>query len=265
MVLIAAGLVALTPLKGLLFFGLLTRLRLRARTSLFSTVSLTNYSEFGLIVGALAVGNGWLPPEWLVIFAVALALSFLVSSPMNARVYDLYRAARTGLLRYETEERLPEERPVDARDAKALVFGMGRVGTGAYKTLLPRYGNTVVGFDQDGVQVDHHLAAGRRVVLASATDADFWERLQIDRERIQLVLLAMSSHIENRIAIAQLRAEGFTGLIAATARHQEELEELREAGADVAYHVLAESGPGFVHHALDALVDRQDEAMAAAG
>ncbi|MFW5925106.1 MAG: cation:proton antiporter [Myxococcota bacterium] len=252
-VLIALGLVALMPLKGLLFFGLLTRFDLRARTSLFSAVSLTNYSEFALIVGALATSNGWLPAEWLVTLATALALSFLVSAPLNERVYEGYRRLRARLARFETDRRLPEEVAVDVRDAAALVFGMGRVGTGAYDSLYERYGDRVVGFDVDPHPMEAHRAAGRRVVLASATDADFWERLHIDPQQIEMVLLAMSSHVENRIAIRQLRAEGYTGLVAATARYADELEDLLADGADVAHHVLAESGAGFVRHSLTAL------------
>jgi glutathione-regulated potassium-efflux system ancillary protein KefC len=261
--LIALGLVALAPLKGALFFVLLTRFRLRARTSLFAASSLTNYSEFGLIVGALSVSQGWLGPEWLVTLATALALSFLVSATINERAYAAYRRFRDTFLRFESRERIPEEESVDVSDATVLVFGMGRVGTGAYDALREHFGDGVVGFDLDPHQIDAHVAAQRRVVLASATDSDFWDRLHVDRKRIQMVLLAMSSHVENRVAIKQLRAEGYAGLVAATARYPDELDELRACGADVAYHVLAESGPGFVRHSLAAF-ESHDPARAAA-
>ena len=52
---IALLLVAVVPLKAALFFFLLTKFRLRARTALLSSLSLANYSEFGLIVGAISV------------------------------------------------------------------------------------------------------------------------------------------------------------------------------------------------------------------
>jgi glutathione-regulated potassium-efflux system ancillary protein KefC len=251
--LIALVMVALLPLKGMLFFVLMTRLRLRARTSLFAAASLTNYSEFGLIVGALAVSQGWLAPHWLVTIATALAFSFLASAAMNEGAYAAYRRYHAFFTSFETTRRIPEEEPVDVSDATVLVFGMGRVGTGAYDALREGSEECIVGFDLDPHQIEKHHADGRRVVLASATDSDFWDRLHVDRKRVRMVLLAMSSHIENRIAIEQLRSEGFEGLVAATARYPDELDELRAAGADVAYHVLAESGPGFVRHSLSAL------------
>ncbi len=251
--LIGVGLVVLAPLKGLFFFWLLTRFHLRARSSLYAGAALGNYSEFGLIVGALAASKGWLSADWLVIFATALALSFLASSPLNARTYALYQRLRDRLARFETSENIAEEKPVDASDAKVLVFGMGRVGTGAYDALVERYDGEVVGFDLDMDAVERSREDGRRVVLASATDADFWERLHIDPERIELVMLAMSSHHENLGAIELLRGAKYRGVIAATARYGDELEELRAAGADVAFHVLAEAGLGLVRHALDAV------------
>lgn len=247
---IAAFLLLLLPLKGALFFWLLARFRLRARTSLVSGLLLTNYSEFGLIVGALAAGKGWLSEDWLVTIAIALALSFVAAAPINARAFDLFRRHRERLARSESPTRLPDEAPVDVGDATALVFGMGHVGAGAHDTLRARFGDAVVGFDVDPDVIAEHTAAGRRVVLASATDAEFWERLHVDRERVQLVVLALSSQEDNLVALRQLRGERFRGTIAAAARHIDELPDLREAGADVAFHVFAEAGAGFAAHAL---------------
>ena len=59
------------PLKAALFFGLFTSLRLRGRTAYLSSLVLSNYSEFGLIVGALTVSLGLLANSWLVVIAVS--------------------------------------------------------------------------------------------------------------------------------------------------------------------------------------------------
>ena len=56
----AAVAALLLPLKGILFYFLLLAFRLRARSSFLTSLSLTNYSEFGLIVASVAL------PEWLV-------------------------------------------------------------------------------------------------------------------------------------------------------------------------------------------------------
>ncbi len=74
----AAFFLLLLPLKSVGFFALLTRFNLRARTSWMASAALSTYSEFGLIVMALGVAQGWIGAEWLV--AIALALSFSIFS-----------------------------------------------------------------------------------------------------------------------------------------------------------------------------------------
>ncbi|MEM1034359.1 MAG: cation:proton antiporter family protein [Myxococcota bacterium] len=252
-VVVASGLVLLVPLKGVLFFGLGTRFRLRARSAWFSAVALSQFSEFGLIVGAVAVKRGFLPKSWLVTIAIALALSFLLSSLLNRFGYALYRRLRGALGRFERARRLPAEEAVDARDAEVLVFGMGRVGQGAYDHLTQGTDLVVVGFDIDPDTVAAHQAAGRRVLVGSATDPDVWQRLHVDRDRVRMVLLAMSSFFDNRTAIEQHRAESFPGLICVASTYQDQVEALREAGADAAYNVFAEAGAGLARHAIEQL------------
>ena len=75
----------LLPTKLALFFVLFTRLRLRARTSFLTSLALANYSEFGLIVAFISVEAGWLSEEWLVILALAVSLSFVVTSITHRR------------------------------------------------------------------------------------------------------------------------------------------------------------------------------------
>ena len=47
----------LLPLKAICYFVVSNYFRLRSRTSLFSSLSLSTYSEFALILGAVAVSQ----------------------------------------------------------------------------------------------------------------------------------------------------------------------------------------------------------------
>jgi glutathione-regulated potassium-efflux system ancillary protein KefC len=78
------------PIKAGLFFLWLTRLKLRARTSFLTALSLANYSEFGLIVCSISVTQGLLSQEWLIIMALSVALSFVFSSAANTLSHRLY-------------------------------------------------------------------------------------------------------------------------------------------------------------------------------
>ncbi len=242
---IALLLALLLPLKTGLFFWLFSRFRLRARTAFLGSLSLTNYSEFGLIVAAIAVSSGWLGGDWLAIIAIALAVSFIIAAPLNMASNRLYSRYRAKLLRTETQARIPEEADIKPGDTSVMILGMGRVGSGAYECMHSRLGNVVLGIDQDDQTAQDHLAAGRRVIAGSATDPEFWERMDLDKNMLKLILLAMPSHHENLAAVQQIRKLDYPGRIAAIAKYDDEVERLKQAGVDYAVNLYAEAGSGF--------------------
>jgi len=90
-------------IKGGLFLRLLTRFNIRSRTAWLSSLSLMNFSEFGLIVAGIGVKNGWIEPEWLVILALTMSLSFIVSSPFNKYAHRLFDQYKIILMRLNTK------------------------------------------------------------------------------------------------------------------------------------------------------------------
>jgi hypothetical protein len=243
---IAALLVFLLVFKIGLFYWLLARFKLRALTSFLTSLSLANYSEFGLIVCAIAVENGWLSGDWLIIMAIALSLSFIVASPLNSIAHMLYTRYDKILKRFETVERLADDQLIDTADAELLVFGMGRVGTGAYDAMREHYQDKVLGVDSDAEVVQVHEKLNRNIILGDATDDDFWEKLL--PHKIRLVMLALPSHQENMLVVAQLTRCGFSGRIAATAKYDDQVEELKATGVHAAFNIYAEAGTGFAEH-----------------
>ncbi|MEN8761768.1 MAG: cation:proton antiporter family protein [Thiogranum sp.] len=242
---IALLLLLLVPLKAAMFFALLSAFRLRVRTSLLASLCLANYSEFGLIVAAIAVSSGWLASEWLIIIAIALSISFVIAAPLNTMAYALYTGFRSGLARFESPRRIAEEAVIDPGDAEVIVIGMGRVGRVAYDSIRKQMGEVVLGVDMDDQVVDELTRSGRRVMRGSATDPDHWERVNLDVNRVKLILLAMPQYEENLFATQQLRSLGFSGNIAAIAKYPDEISALQEAGVDKAYNLYAEAGAGF--------------------
>lgn len=243
---IALLLVTLIPFKTALFFLLLTRLRLRARSSLLTSLSLSTYSEFGLIVGALGVANSWLPPEWLTIIAVALAISFVIMSPVNVMGHTLYARAHDWLVKWETNTRHPDDLPISTGNARIAVLGMGRVGSGAYDTMQQTFGYKVIGLESNPDKIKGHRKAGRNVILADATDSDFWDRVQAGN--IEMVMLTLPELSANLDVIRRLVASNYSGKITAVARFPDEVIKLQDAGVDLAVDSFTEAGVGFADH-----------------
>ena len=241
----ALGLVALLPIKSLLYFFVLLLFRLRARTAFLAALSLTTYSEFGLIIAQLGVQNAWFSAEWLVTMAFAVALSFIFAAPLNRVAHGLYGRFEQHLTRLETKRRHADDEPIHLGSAQLLIVGMGRVGTGAYNFLSHRE-MRCVGLDSDPAQVERHLKAGRRVLYADAEDPGLWHNLHV--QNITAVLLAMPDLEANTIAVKQLRQAGYKGFIGATGVYPEHVEAIVKAGADVAYNYYDEVGVGFAEH-----------------
>lgn len=255
---VGAILTHLIFLKSALFFTLFTAFKLRARTSLLATLSLTNYSEFGLIVAAISVSKGWIAAEWLIVLAIALSLSFAISAALDTISHNLYTRRRETWKRLQRSERLPDDRLFDVEGAKIAVIGMGGVGTGTYDMMHKLHGDTVVGFDIDPVRVEEQQETGRNVLHGDPSDADFWDRIQATHS-IEVVMLALPKYRISLAVLDQLKATSFSGTIAATARFQDEVDALKEAGATTVFNAYTEAGAGFASHVAAELEKQSGE------
>lgn len=247
---VALLLVALLPLKASVFFLLLVRFRLRARSSFLAAIALASYSEFGLIVVKPMVDSGLLEAQWLSVVGLAAALSFVIAAPLNRMAHPLFDRFGHWLLRFESRSRHPDDRPISLGSAEVVVFGMGRVGTGAFEYLKSRHVR-VVGLDSDPAKVERHLKQGRRVVYADAEDPDLWVRLRLDS--VRAVMLALPDKEAKVLSVQHLRRRGYEGFITATNVFEEEAGPILAAGCDATFNYVADAGYGFAKHSWDAL------------
>ena len=128
------------------------------------------------------------------------------------------------------------------------MFGLGRVGRGAFDELIRLHGPVVVGIDRDGAVVADSVKAGRPAVRGDALDRDFWERISL-HEDLELIVLAMNEHQANVEAASRIRAYRPDIHIAANARYSDQVEELMAAGVDVARNLYSEAGQGLADDA----------------
>jgi len=244
-----AVLLLILPLKVALYYVLLTRFHLKPRASFLSSVVLANYSEFGLVVMAVAVKSGMLDGDWLVVLAVALSLSFILSAPLNTHSHTLYDKYCKWLERFDTSTVLPEQAMISFTGIHVVVFGMGRVGTGAYHVYEERFGpEKVLGVDSNPDRVKMLKKAGLHVIEGDASDPDFWERVDAAQD-VRLILLAMANHQANLHVAETLRRAKHPAFIAATARFADQEKELHKQGIDHVYNFYAGAGAGFAERA----------------
>ena len=234
----------LLPLKGVLFFFILIFFKLRTRTSFITALSLTAYSEFGLIVAAgIPAAEGFLVP-----LAIAVSISFLIAAPLNRFAHPMFERYGSQLQPYERASRHPDEQPTDLGNADILIFGMGRTGTAAYDELIALE-RRPIGLDADLYKAQTHMEDGRNVIFADAEDNNFWDDVNISG--IAAVVLAMDDIEAKLIATRMLREHGFEGTIVSHALHADHVELIHEAGADQTYLTMLEAGRSLAGHAIE--------------
>ncbi|MCK2150770.1 cation:proton antiporter [Marinobacter alexandrii] len=229
------------PMKGLLFFFLLLAFRLRARSGFLSSLALTNYSEFGLIVASVAL------PDWLVPLAISVAISFVISAPLNRFAHVIFERYASGLSRFEGQKHHPDEQPLSVGNSRVLIMGMGRTGTAAYDWVA-KHEPDLMGLDSDPAKALKHQREGRNVVFADAEDSSFWHGLHMPE--VHSVILALGDIEGKLIAARMLRKLGFRGYIVAHTMYSDEAHQIREAGANEAYLTMDETGVALASHIM---------------
>jgi hypothetical protein len=236
--------------KGGLFVLIFTRFNLRVRTAWLSTLSLMNYSEFGLIVAGIGVQAGWIEKEWLVILALTLALSFLISAPFNHYAHRLFDRYKNTLMKLNTDHLHPDDEPINLGNAEVLLCGMGRAGLVAYEYLTKQFGDKVIGIDFNHNRVKKLKESNVNILWGDSTDSNFWENVHMPN--IKVVLLTTNDyHTDLNSALVLYCIPDKQFQIGTLGHYEEEIKALQNAGVDFIYDHYALVGKEFAKEFLE--------------
>ena len=255
---IALILMIAIPFKGLLFMVILTKLNLRARTAWHSALSLANYSEFGLITGAIGFKLGYIDNQWMIVIALAVSFSFLLASPLSTASHSLFDKYKNILMKLNTNKVHPDDEPVNLGDAKVVICGMGHIGRAAYHQLSNDFGNKVIGIDYDIDVVKKLCDSNKNVVWGDSTDSNFWQNVQM--QDVDYVLITMDNHASNlntAIAIQCCQIKSFA--IGAPGHFLDEITELKDEGVSFVYNYYSRVGAEYASTFLTFVENRKEE------
>lgn len=223
-------LLLLLPVKAVAFFLLFVAFRLRARTAFLSTIALTAYSEFALIVVVMAASTGLVGQEMVVTLGVLVAISYAINAPISRVANRLWTRWDPFLTRLERPGPHKDHEPLTLGSSHYVILGMGRAGAAAYDYLAGQDARPL-GLDADPERLREHLAAGRRIIYGDAQDPELWTGL--DLSNVRGVMMTLNSVDAEVRAAHNLRQEGYTGPISALLRYDENRQPLTEAGVNV--------------------------------
>ena len=241
----------LLPLKLALFFLIFKFLGLPLRSNFFSTISLTNYSEFGFIVSSVCISNALLPESFMITLAISLSVSFLIFSPIQVFSERIFFAMRNFLLLFYKESEVEKE-AVSIDKPEYIVLGMGMIGAEVYKELTV-YNNkeSVLGIDHSVARIEKYKQAGFNVFLGDATDIKFATQLNYS-DNIKHIFLCMPYHNGNILSLENIKKSGYKNKVSAISYYDEEIEFLKEEGVHNVKKLYESAGVGFIKSIMDA-------------
>jgi len=247
--------------KGILFFGLFLLFKLTARTAFMTSIALTTYSEFTLIIVAGGVALGAIPSEIAPMAALLITISFIVNSVLNGLAETIWVRIDKSATQIEPQTEHPERIPKTIGSTRYLVVGMGRAGESAYD-YLKAHGQRPLGIDADPQAMEEHLEQGRRVIYGDSQDSTFWGAFDISK--VKAILLLIPGKTRKLQAIQYIRETGYTGHIHALVRYDEDIEDLLEAGADEITQPISRAGKDIAESLveLDTMLKEKSEDVA---
>lgn len=236
-------------LKGLLFLFILSRFSLQPRTGYLGALSLTNFSEFGLIVGVVGLQIGLIPNEWIVTLALLMSLSFVLAAPLNVYSHAIFDRYKHIILKLNKNVNSPDCEPLDFGNAEILVIGLGSIGKPSFTSLTQTHGQKVLGLDYNNELILELQQQGDQVLWADATDSELWDK--VDCKKIKAVFLTVSDFTSNVNALTEIaRIKNRPFKIFTLSRYSDQAEKLRSMGVDYVFEYKENLGRDFVSNAL---------------
>jgi glutathione-regulated potassium-efflux system ancillary protein KefC len=202
MVLIACLLLIFILVKAGFFIYILSYFNLRARTAFLASMSLSNFSEFGLITLYMGAKAGLIHEDWLLITAVLMSFSFFISSPLNAKAHQLFDRFKNVITLLNRGKNAIDKETTDLGEAEYLIIGMGSIGYPAFAYFEKNHPGKVIGMDYSHERVQELKKEGFNVMWGDSTNSVFWEETNFDH--IKIVMLAMSDFASNHNTLLEI-------------------------------------------------------------
>lgn len=236
--------------KFVIFFGLTDFRKFTPETSFISSINMMQISEFGLILGALAVSKGIVGDEILGFLSMVAIITMSLSSYLLKYNQEIHSKLEHLFKRYESEEKQDIE--VEKLDNHAVVVGYRAITKEALSALEQNYDEIVV-VDKNPENIDELSESSYEFIYGDLKHSEIRRAASIDKA--DMILSIVSNVKVNKEIMESLDHEPTTFLKANDIR---EAGELYEMGA---HYVIIENiltGERMREYIKTYLNDRED-------
>jgi Kef-type K+ transport system membrane component KefB len=204
----------------------------RKRVGFLAGLTVSQISEFSLILGALGVSFGVITDQALALITAVGLMTISASTYAILYSHKLYELLKPRLGIFErSRETYAGDNLLDGpREVDAIVFGLGRYGRRMAGEMELR-GLNVMGVDFDPEAVAEWGENGHSSVYGDLEDSELPSELPL--HQVEWLISSVPQRDANLALLHAIDQIGFKGRIAVTTHRDEDVDELKERGADV--------------------------------
>ncbi|MGF1487889.1 MAG: cation:proton antiporter [Prochloraceae cyanobacterium] len=245
--------------KPIMLMSLLGIMGYRKYTSARVSFSLSQISEFSLILATLGVSLGHISTKILGLITLIGTITMGLST--YAIIYSnfLYKKLSPWLSIFERkiphrEETLNESIDNDLDNIDVILFGLGRYG-GSILEYLQRTGLVVLGIDFDPEAVRFWRDRGVKTLYGDAEDPELAAALPL-KNNIHWAIVAIPGKKIGLTLLHTLKQNGYKGRIALNSHDRQDLHFLEKAGADLVLFPFRDAAREAAHIIVKSIDDK---------
>lgn len=224
--------------KPIIIMSILRMFGYKKRTNFLAGSSLTQISEFSLILTLLGFTLGHITQETMSLIVLVAIITIAISSYHLYYSHSIFNKLSRFLFIFEGKKFRKEK--YETKKYDIIIFGYHRIG---YK-ILESLKSTKASF----VIIDYNpkviLSLGKQgidCIYGDASDKDFLAEIEI--ERAKMIISTLSEEAPNMAIIEHLRAHNSETILLATAANPRDALDLYDKGADyvaIPHHIGGE-------------------------
>ncbi len=211
-------------------------LKYRKRTGFMTGITISQISEFSLILMAMGLSSGFIDQGIMNLTILIGLITMGVSTYAISYGDNIHAFFANHIMSFKQENSTETSDKVE-REYDVIIFGLGRYGSAMAK-LFKEMGFNVLGVDFDPDAISKAKKTGILTIYGDAADPDFLIHLPLDN--VKIVVFSFHHYMTGpfitdlrRTLAKSLREHGYSGRIAATSHNHEHDKDLHKHGIDI--------------------------------